>query len=95
MAFNLNFESVNTLDSAGSDYEPNLKKGFVSKKSDELTALTLKDSKLEAKEITFEQTDDYKGAQEIAGAIFETKLDLSHPINFGMPRNTLPIFRNT
>ena len=61
----------------------------------ELTALTLKTSKLEAKEITFEQADDYKGAQEIAGAIFETKLDLSHPINFGMPRNTLPIFRNT
>ena len=61
----------------------------------ELTALTFKTSKLEAKEITFEQADDYKGAQEIAGAIFETKLDLSHPINFGMPRNTLPIFRNT
>jgi hypothetical protein len=28
----------------------------------------------------------YKGAQEIAGAIFETQLDLSHPINFGMPK---------
>jgi hypothetical protein len=25
-------------------------------------------------------------AQEIAGAIFETQLDLSHPINFGMPK---------
>jgi hypothetical protein len=35
-----------------------------------------------------------QGAQ-IAGAIFETQLDLSHPINFGMPRNTMPIFRNT
>lgn len=57
--------------------------------------LTLKTNKSEAKEISFEQTDDYKGAQEIAGAIFETKLDLSHPINFGMPRNTMPIFRNT
>jgi hypothetical protein len=47
----------------------------------ELTALTLKDSKLEAKEITFEQ-DDYKGAQEIAGAIFETNSTYPHPINF-------------
>jgi hypothetical protein len=27
--------------------------------------------------------------------IFETKLDLSHPINFGMPRDKLPVFRNT
>jgi hypothetical protein len=49
---------------------------------------------LEAKDISFEQSGD-KGAQEIAGAIFETQLDLSHPINFGMPRNTMPIFRNT
>jgi hypothetical protein len=31
-----------------------------------------------------------KGAR-IAETIFETKLDLSHPINFGMPRNALPI----
>jgi hypothetical protein len=45
---------------------------------------------LEAKDISFEQSGDYKGA-EIAGAIFETQLDLSHPINFGMPRNTMPI----
>jgi hypothetical protein len=60
-----------------------------------LIELVLKTSKMEAREISFEQTDDYKGAQEIAGAIFETKLDLSHPINFGMPRNTMPIFRNT
>ncbi|WP_338645635.1 M14 metallopeptidase family protein [Flavobacterium sp. KS-LB2] len=61
----------------------------------ELTELTLKTSNMEAKAVSFEHTDDYKGAQEIAGAIFETRLDLSHPINFGMPRNTLPIFRNT
>jgi hypothetical protein len=50
-----------------------------------------KTGKLEAKDISFEQSGDYKGAQEIAGAIFETQLDLSHPINFGMPRNTMPI----
>ena len=61
----------------------------------ELTELTLKTSSMDAKTVSFEQTDDYKGAQEIAGAIFETRLDLSHPINFGMPRNTLPVFRNT
>ena len=57
--------------------------------------LTFKTVKSEAKKVTFEQSDDYKGAQLISGAIFETKLDLSHPINFGMPRNTMPIFRNT
>ena len=59
------------------------------------TDLTFKTVKSEAKKVTFEQSDDYRGAQLISGAIFETKLDLSHPINFGMPRNTMPIFRNT
>jgi hypothetical protein len=60
-----------------------------------LIELPLKINKNEAKAISFEQTSDFRGAQEIGGAIFETKLDLSHPINYGMPRNTMPIFRNT
>jgi hypothetical protein len=54
-----------------------------------LIELVFKTGKLEAKDISFEQSGDYKGTQEIAGAIFETQL--SHPINFGMPRNTMPI----
>jgi hypothetical protein len=57
--------------------------------------LTFKTNKQEAKNISFEQKDDFRGAQLVAGAIFESKLDLSHPINFGMPRNSLPIFRNS
>ncbi|UFH34024.1 M14 family zinc carboxypeptidase [Flavobacterium acetivorans] len=57
--------------------------------------LTFKTVKNEAKDISFEQSADYRGAQLISGAIFETKLDLSHPINFGMPRDKMPIFRNT
>ena len=57
--------------------------------------ISFKTLKSEAKNISFEKADDYRGAKLISGAIFETKLDLSHPINFGMPRSTLPIFRNT
>jgi hypothetical protein len=57
--------------------------------------VTFKTIKSEAKEVLFENADDYRGAKLISGAIFKTKLDLSHPINFGMPRGTLPIFRNT
>ncbi|RTY89613.1 zinc carboxypeptidase [Flavobacterium sp. RSP46] len=60
-----------------------------------LIELTLKTTKNEAKAISFEQTSDFTGAQEIGGAIFETRLDLSHPINYGMPRNMMPIFRNS
>ena len=60
-----------------------------------LIELTFKTNKEEAKNISFEQKDDFRGAQLVAGAIFESKLDLSHPINFGMPRNSLPMFRNS
>ena len=33
------------------------------------------------------------GAKYIGGAIFETKLDLSHPLAFGYDRDLLPVFR--
>ncbi|WP_456464098.1 M14 metallopeptidase family protein [Lutibacter sp.] len=51
--------------------------------------------KVDAKNITFGQKRDFKGAQVIGGAIFETKLDRSHPVNFGFTNNKLPMFRRT
>jgi hypothetical protein len=45
--------------------------------------------------IRFDQRGDYKGAQVIGGAIFNTKIDRSHPIAFGYKNNELPMFRNT
>ena len=45
--------------------------------------------------ISYEQKRNYFGAQVIGGAIFETKLDRSHPIAFGYKNNTLPVFRNS
>lgn len=48
-----------------------------------------------AKDVAFDQKSNHRGSQVIGGAIFETKLDRSHPINFGYKNNTLPIFRNT
>ena len=53
---------------------------------------TIKDT---ANNITFEQRGKYRGAQVIGGAIFETKLDRSHPVAFGYKNSNLPIFRNT
>ncbi|WP_299555254.1 M14 family metallopeptidase [Seonamhaeicola sp.] len=50
---------------------------------------------VEPKTVTFEQKADFKGAQNIGGAIFETKLDRSHPINFGFKDDKLPMFRST
>ena len=54
--------------------------------------ITKKDS---AKNISFEQRGDYRGAQVIGGAIFKTKLDRSHPIAFGYKNDDLPMFRNS
>ena len=48
-----------------------------------------------AKNISFEQKSAFFGAQRIGGAIFNTKIDRSHPINFGQTNTTMPIFRNS
>jgi len=34
------------------------------------------------------------GRQRIAGAIFEAQLDLTHPLTFGLPDASLPVFKN-
>jgi hypothetical protein len=52
--------------------------------NDKLIELVLKLAELEAR--TFHSSNrEITRAAKIAGAIFETQLDLSHPINFGMP----------
>lgn len=63
--------------------------------SNELLKLDFKMKKDTAQNISFEQKGDYSGAQVIGGAIFETKLDRSHPIAFGHKNDRLPIFRNS
>ncbi|MFC2123688.1 M14 family zinc carboxypeptidase [Bacteroidota bacterium] len=36
----------------------------------------------------------YRGAQNISGVILETKIDQSHPLNYGIKNDILPIFKN-
>ena len=50
---------------------------------------------ISAKNILFEERSAFFGAQRIGGAIFNTKIDRSHPINFGQTNTTMPIFRNS
>ncbi|MCM4157683.1 M14 family metallopeptidase [Gramella sp. AN32] len=54
-----------------------------------------KENKLEAKEISFEEAGDFRGAQGIGGAIFEAHIDRSHPIAFGYKDDKIALFRNT
>mgnify|MGYP001294410785 CR=1 FL=1 len=50
---------------------------------------------LKAKNISFEEKDEFRGAQVTGGAIFEARTDRSHPINYGYKNDLLPLFRNT
>ena len=45
--------------------------------------------------VSFEEARDFRGAQGIGGAIFNAKLDRSHPVNFGYKNNELALFRDT
>ncbi len=55
----------------------------------------IKSKDLVAEKVTFENKSNFYGSQVIGGAIFETILDLSHPINYGKTRNKMPVFRNS
>ena len=57
--------------------------------------ITFKRNQVKAKNVSFEERSDFSGAQRIGGAIFETKLDRTHPVNFGYKDEYLPMFRNT
>ena len=54
-----------------------------------------KENELVANNISFEDRGDFRGAQGIGGAIFEVKLDRSHPIAFGYKDDKIAMFRNT
>jgi hypothetical protein len=66
-------------------------------KKDAASATADKDEKKEtpapAKSRPYGDIDEYAGAQETSGAIFETKVDLTHPLLFGYYQSSLPVFK--
>ncbi|MHB0755782.1 M14 family zinc carboxypeptidase [Polaribacter sp. M15] len=64
--------------------------------SNKMINLTFESPKRDAvKNVTFENRSLKSGAQVIGGAIFEAKLDRSHPINFGYKNDKIALFRNS
>ncbi len=61
----------------------------------EFLDLKFKKDTLVAKNIPFGKRNDFRGAQVTGGAIFEAKIDRSHPINFGYKNNSIALFRNS
>ena len=47
-----------------------------------------------ASNVSFEDRGKFSGSQVIGGSIFNTKIDKSHPINFGIINDHLPTFKN-
>ena len=47
-----------------------------------------------ASNVSFEDRGKFTGSQVIGGTIFNTKIDKSHPINFGIINDDLPTFKN-
>ncbi len=64
-------------------------------KQNKLMNLELKKINTDAASISFEQKQDFFGAQRIGGAIFQAKIDRSHPINFGYKNDKIALFRNS
>ena len=61
----------------------------------DLIALDFKKLERNATGVSFDQKNNWAGAQVIGGAIFNAKIDRSHPINFGVSGSELALFRNT
>jgi hypothetical protein len=47
----------------------------------------------EKMEINYENIEDVEGAEVIGGAIFQTEIDLTHPLAYGYHNVNIPIFR--
>jgi hypothetical protein len=64
--------------------------------NNKMISLDFEDSKIDTiKNVSFEDRSLQSGAQFIGGAIFETNIDRSHPINFGYKNEKIALFRNS
>ena len=50
---------------------------------------------LVARDVSFDEREAFYGAQQTGGAIFNSIIDKSHPINYGIEASILPLFRNS
>ena len=45
--------------------------------------------------LPYVEAPEHIGKKEVGGAIFQTDIDLPHPLAFGYTRNLLPVYRNS
>jgi hypothetical protein len=44
--------------------------------------------------LSYGDKDQWRGAQELAGTIFEAQIDISHPLGYGYKTSKIPVFRS-
>ena len=64
-------------------------------KKNDFIKFETKENEITAKDVSFGDRGDFRGAQGIGGAIFEVELDRTHPIAFGYDDEKIAMFRNT
>ena len=63
--------------------------------SENINEIELLSNNLIADGVSFDKREAFYRAQQTGGAIFETIIDKSHPVNYGIESNILPLFRNS
>ncbi|MBL7861210.1 MAG: zinc carboxypeptidase [Cyclobacteriaceae bacterium] len=57
--------------------------------------LRKEEEKNEVKRMDYVTAGDYQGSRAIGGSIYQTNLDITHPLGFGYTNRELPVYRNT
>tara|TARA_B110000914_G_C15518658_1_gene475383 strand:+ start:1410 stop:3947 length:2538 start_codon:yes stop_codon:yes gene_type:complete len=63
--------------------------------SSNLSEIDFHTNEINADDVTFSERQNFFGAQQTGGAIFNSIIDKSHPVNYGIESNSLPLFRNS
>ena len=63
--------------------------------SNNINEIELLSHDLVAEDVAFDEREAFYGAQQTGGTIFKSIIDKSHPINYGIESDILPLFRNS
>ena len=63
--------------------------------SNNISEIDFHTNEINASNVSFSERQNFYGAQQTGGAIFNSIIDKSHPINYGIDTNSLPLFRNS
>ena len=70
-------------------------RNYVKWVSSNLSEIDFHTNEITADDVTFSERQSFYGAQQTGGAIFNSIIDKSHPVNYGIESNSLPLFRNS